>query len=86
MKKTFNILGIPGSLRRQSYNLSALRAAQQLAPEGVSLKIFDLNDIPGFNEDHEKNLPPKIVEKNRLEIQTQLYLQLLNIITPSLVS
>ena len=62
MKKTFNILGIPGSLRRQSYNLSALRAAQQLAPEGVSLKIFDLNDIPGFNEDHEKNLPPKIVE------------------------
>ena len=62
MYKAINILGIAGSLRRQSYNRSALRAAQQLAPEGVTLNIFELDGIPGFNEDDEKNPPAKVVE------------------------
>jgi beta-galactosidase len=35
MNKPMNILGIAGSLRRQSYNRAALRAAKQLAPEGA---------------------------------------------------
>ena len=38
----FTILGIAGSLRKQSYNRAALRAAQQLAPEGVRIEIFGL--------------------------------------------
>ena len=62
MYKAINILGIAGSLRRQSYNRSALRAAQQLAPEGVTLNIFELDGIPGFNEDDEKNPPANVVD------------------------
>src|SRR5947209_4110485 len=62
MNKPINILGIAGSLRRQSYNRSALRAAKQLAPEGVTVKIFEIDGIPGFNEDDEKNPPAKVVE------------------------
>ncbi len=62
MQKPFTILGIAGSLRRQSYNRSALRAAQQLAPDGVSLATYDLKDIPGFNEDEEQNPPSSVVE------------------------
>ena len=62
MNKPINILGIAGSLRRQSYNRSALRAAQQLAPSGVTLTIFELDDIPGFNQDDEQNPPAKVVE------------------------
>jgi chromate reductase len=62
MNKPIHILGIAGSLRRQSYNRSALRAAQQLAPEGVTLDIFDLDGIPAFNQDEEKNTPAKVVE------------------------
>ena len=62
MSKPINILGIAGSLRRQSYNRSALRAAQQLAPSGVNLTIFELDDIPGFNQDDEQNPPAKVVE------------------------
>src|SRR5881398_3307695 len=62
MYKAINILGIAGSLRRQSYNRSALRAAQQLAPEGVTLNSFELDGIPGFNEDDEKNPPANVVE------------------------
>src|SRR5207244_4343120 len=62
MNKPINILGIAGSLRRQSYNRSALRAAKQLAPEGVTVNIFELDGIPGFNQDDEKNPPAKVVE------------------------
>jgi chromate reductase len=62
MSRPITILGIAGSLRRQSYNRSALRAAKQLLPEGVTLDIFELDGIPLFNQDEEKNTPPKVVE------------------------
>ena len=62
MNKPITILGIAGSLRRQSYNRSALRAAQQLVPEGATLEIFELDGIPGFNQDDEQNPPAKVVE------------------------
>lgn len=45
------ILGISGSLRKNSYNTAALRAAQELFPQGVTLEIFDLSPIPMYNED-----------------------------------
>ncbi|MCC6711821.1 MAG: NAD(P)H-dependent oxidoreductase [Candidatus Dadabacteria bacterium] len=62
MDKPVNILGIAGSLRHKSYNRSALRAAKRLAPEDATLDIFELNGIPGFNEDEEKNPPAKVAE------------------------
>ena len=62
MSKPMTILGIAGSLRRQSYNRGALRAAKQLAPEGVTIDIFEIDGIPGFSEDDEKNPPAKVVE------------------------
>ena len=65
MGKTIRILGIAGSLRRESYNRSALRAATQLAPEGSTIDIFELDGIPGFNQDDENNPPERIVELKR---------------------
>jgi chromate reductase len=62
MAKQIKILGIAGSLRRESYNKSALRAATQLVPEGVSIEIFELDGIPGFNQDDEQNPPAKVAE------------------------
>jgi chromate reductase len=64
MSKT-KILAIPGSLRKGSYNLSALRAAQQLAPPDVEVEIFDLHGIPPFSEDDEKNPPARVTEFKR---------------------
>ncbi len=58
----FKILAIPGSLRKASYNLSALRAAQQLAPPDVEVEIFDLHGIPPFSEDEERNPPARVIE------------------------
>jgi chromate reductase len=62
MADQIKILGIAGSLRKQSYNKGALRAAQKLCPEGATIEVFDLAGIPPFNQDDEKNAPAKVNE------------------------
>lgn len=56
----FKILGISGSLRKGSYNTAALRAAQELAPEGVEIEIADISQIPPFNQDLESDVPAAV--------------------------
>ena len=56
------ILGICGSLRKQSYNLGALKAAQQLLPAGAKLEICTLEGLPVFNQDEEKAADPEVAE------------------------
>ena len=62
MANEVRILGIPGSLRRASYNRAALRAAQHLVPAGATLETFELDGIPPFNQDDEQQPPPRVVE------------------------
>ena len=62
MSKPVRILGIAGSLRRESYNRAALRAATELVPEGASIETFELDGIPGFNQDEEQQPPAKVTE------------------------
>jgi len=62
MNKPIRILGIAGSLRRNSYNRAALRAAQKLVPEDAVLDVFELDGIPVFSEDDEKQPPAKVIE------------------------
>ena len=56
------ILGIAGSLRSNSYNRSALRAAQELTPEGATIETVEIDGLPGFNQDDEANPPAKVTE------------------------
>lgn len=44
-------LGISGSLRKGSFNTSALRAAVEVVPDGMSLEIADIAEIPLYNDD-----------------------------------
>jgi chromate reductase len=60
MDNQVKILGIAGSLRKGSYNRAALRAAQQLVPQNAYIEIFELNGIPPFNEDDEKDPPQQV--------------------------
>ncbi len=60
MAEPFTILGIPGSLRRASYNRAALRAAEQLTPEGVRIETFDLEGIPPYNQDNDAHPPARV--------------------------
>ena len=62
MENSIRILGIAGSLRRDSYNRATLRAAIELVPEGATIEVFELDGIPGFNQDEEQNPPAKVVE------------------------
>jgi len=45
------IPGIVGSLRRDFYNLFALRVAQQMASHAAVLELIDLRGIPVFLND-----------------------------------
>lgn len=59
------ILGIVGSLRKDSYNAFALKAAQEMTPEGAHLDIIELHGIPVFNQDDEMAPPPVVLEFKR---------------------
>jgi chromate reductase len=57
------VLGISGSLRRESYNARLLRAAALGLPPGARLELFGgLGDLPPFNEDSE-HAPGREVER-----------------------
>ena len=58
----FSILGIPGSLRKASFNRHALVAARALVPAGATLEIFELEGIPPFNQDEERQPPARVTE------------------------
>lgn len=62
MSKPITILGFAGSLRKNSYNEGLLRAAASSLPEGATLEIFDLEGIPPFDQDFERQPPEKIKE------------------------
>ncbi len=59
------ILGIVGSLRKDSYNRAALKAAQELVPDGAVLNLMNLDGIPVFNQDHEMAPPAAVLEFKR---------------------
>ncbi len=48
------IIGLAGSLRRQSYNRSLLKAAAGLMPDGAKLEIAEIADIPLYDGDLEE--------------------------------
>jgi hypothetical protein len=63
------ILGISGSLRRDSYNTALLRHAGELfEAEGAQFELYSgLRELPPFDEDEEVN-PPETVERLRVAI------------------
>jgi len=65
MAGILSILGIAGSLRRASYNRAALRAAQSLTPEGARLEICDIDGVPLFNQDLEREPPAAVMVLKR---------------------
>jgi chromate reductase len=59
------VLGISGSLRRDSHNTELLRAAATLLPSGVEFELYDgLKDIPPYDEDEDNS---KVAPVNHLK-------------------
>ena len=64
------ILGICGSLRSKSYNLSALYAAAEELPQGMTMHIADYRSIPLFDQDLESRGVPDAVLQLAQEIRS----------------
>ena len=62
LEKQFRVLAFAGSLRKGSFNKALVRAALEVAPENVSIEVFDLEGIPPFNNDNVNNPPARVLE------------------------
>lgn len=70
MTETIRVLAISGSLRRGSFNSAAARACQALAPEGMSIEVFEgLRDLPHYDEDLRTAGYPPAVEALRERVR-----------------
>jgi chromate reductase len=55
------VLGISGSLRRDSYNRKLLLSAAELFPAKAEFELFEgLKDVPPFDEDDEQSEPAAV--------------------------
>jgi chromate reductase len=61
VSETLRVCGIAGSLRAASFNRALLRAAQELAPEGMQIAPFDIGAVPLYNGDVEAAGDPPAV-------------------------
>jgi chromate reductase len=60
------ILGIVGSLRRDSWNRKLLLSAGELLPDGVELELWDgLKGVPPYDEDEDTEPAPAAVAELR---------------------
>lgn len=55
--KTYTILALSGSLRKDSYNTALLRAFKEQAPEGVTIEIADIRTLGLYDQDAEGSFP-----------------------------
>jgi len=63
-----NVLGFSGSLRESSLNSALLRAAGELLPAGVALRIAPLSEIPLFGKEAGPEAFPEPVKQLRRSI------------------
>ena len=65
------VLGISGSLRRDSYNTALLRAAAERLPGGAELAEYEgLGQIPPYDADLEAEGNPAVVEELREAVRS----------------
>jgi chromate reductase len=60
MEAKISILGFGGSLRKGSFNKALLRAALEMVPADAELALFDIQGMPLFSEDLERDPPPMV--------------------------
>ena len=66
----FRILDLAGSLQRASFHRGLIRAARELAPEGVAVEPYEkLGQVPFFNQDVEDEGNPAPVRDPKEKIR-----------------
>jgi NAD(P)H-dependent FMN reductase len=54
---SFNVVAVAGSLREKSMNAMLANSLSALAPEGMTIDVVSLADVPLFNQDQEQAFP-----------------------------
>jgi chromate reductase, NAD(P)H dehydrogenase (quinone) len=62
------IVAIAGSLRRDSFNRALIRAASELAPEGMTIEPIEIGELPFYNADVEAEGDPPAVQRFKASI------------------
>jgi chromate reductase len=68
---SYRVLGIAGSLRRESFNRAALNKARELTSHHLTIDIFDIGQIPLYNGDVENEGMPDAVHELRQAIHVR---------------
>jgi chromate reductase len=69
MSAPVRVLGVPGSLRKGSFNRGLLRAASEMLPEGMTLDVYELGALPLYNGDVEAAGLPEPVQDFQRRIE-----------------
>jgi chromate reductase, NAD(P)H dehydrogenase (quinone) len=67
--RDLTVLAFAGSLRRGSYNRALVHAAREVAPPGMAVSIFEIDDIPLYNGDVEAAGDPEPVARFKQAIR-----------------
>ena len=65
MSGTVRVAALCGSLRRESFNAAALRAAIGMAPDGMTITEAPIGDLPFYNDDIRQAGYPETVMRFR---------------------
>ena len=63
------IVAFAGSLRRGSFNRALIRAAEELAPAGMTIEPIEIGELPFYNADVEAEGDPPAVERFKASLQ-----------------
>lgn len=66
LKSELHIVGICGSLRKNSFNRGLLRAFEQQLPDNIKFTEADISELPFFSEEREQNLPETVLKLKEL--------------------
>jgi chromate reductase len=62
------LLALSGSLRAQSFNTRILGALPLLAPQGVTVELFDVAELPLYNQDDDADVLPDSAARLRAAV------------------
>lgn len=63
-----NLIGISGSLRKNSFNTSLLKESKKMSQDLFDFKILDIHNLPLYNEDLWENTPREVSDlKNSIK-------------------
>jgi chromate reductase len=66
----YQVVAFAGSLRAKSFNRALVRAAQELAPEGLSIDSVEIGGLPFYDADIEIEGDPPAVAAFKLSLQS----------------